>query len=103
MAYDSADAGQGILIAAIASKDEIAFSETRSDASIRYFSGKVFSFKTGASVGSVVPATSLIEVTRPTIDGAKSNPDAVIVAGQQGRGGGCFNLAPHFEARSELG
>ena len=70
MAYDSADAGQGILIAAIASKDEIAFSETRSDGSIRYFSGKVFSFKTGASVGSVVPATSLIEVTRPTIDGA---------------------------------
>jgi hypothetical protein len=68
MAYDEVDAGQIILKAAIASKNEISFRETRSDGSIVYSSGKVMSFKTGASVGSVVPATSAIELTRATVD-----------------------------------
>ena len=68
MAYVAGDAGQAILKAAITSKDEISFKETRSDGSIRYFSGKVMSFKTAQSVGSVVPATSMIEITRATVE-----------------------------------
>ncbi|WP_157057550.1 hypothetical protein [Loktanella sp. 3ANDIMAR09] len=67
-ALDADDAGQGILKAALASKDEISFRETRSDGSIRYFSGKVMSFRTGQSVGSVVPFSCMIEVTRATVD-----------------------------------
>jgi len=67
MAYSDGATGQAVLTAAIASKDEISFRETRSDGSIRYFSGKVMSFKTGQSVGSVVPASALIEITRATI------------------------------------
>jgi hypothetical protein len=68
MAYDELDAGQILLKAAIASKDEISFRETRSDGALVYFSGKVMSFKTGASVGSVVPATCQIEITRATVN-----------------------------------
>lgn len=67
-ALDPDDAGQGILKTALGTKNEISFRETRSDGSIRYFSGKVMSFRTGASVGSVVPFTCNIEVTKPTID-----------------------------------
>jgi len=68
MAYSDGDAGQAILKAAITSKNEISFRETRSDGSIRYFSGKVMSFKTSQAVGSVVPATSMVEVTRAVVD-----------------------------------
>lgn len=68
MAFDSADAGQTILRGAITSKDEISFKLTYSDGSIEYTSGKVFSFRRGASVGSVVPATANVGFTRPTVD-----------------------------------
>ena len=68
MARSEAGTGQAILTAAITSKNEISFKETRSDGSIRYFSGKVMSFRSGASVGSVVPATALLEVTRATVE-----------------------------------
>lgn len=67
MAYSDGDPGQAILIAAITSKDEISFRETRSDGSIRYFAGKCMSYKTAQSVGSVVPATSQIEITRAVV------------------------------------
>lgn len=69
-ALDADDAGQDILSAARVSKDEISFRETRSDGTIQYFSGKVMSFKSGASVGSVVPFSAMIEVTRETVPGA---------------------------------
>jgi hypothetical protein len=69
MALDLADAGQIILKAALASKDEISFRETRSDGSVQYFSGKVMSFRSAQSIGSVVPATSMVEITRATIVG----------------------------------
>lgn len=68
MAYDAADAGQIILKAARVSKDEISFMMTYSDGSIDYFPGKVMSFRRGASVGSVVPATSQIEITGEVIE-----------------------------------
>lgn len=67
MAYSDGAAGQAILLAALASKDEISIKETRSDGSVRYTSGKVMSFTTSQQVGSVVPATARIELTRPTI------------------------------------
>lgn len=70
MALDTADAGQILLKAALTSKDEISFRETRSDASVQYFSGKVMSFKSGASVGSVVPLSVMVEITRATVPGA---------------------------------
>lgn len=69
-ALDAADAGQGILDAARRSKDEISFRETRSDGTIQYFSGKVMSFTSGASVGSVVPFSAMVEITRETVPGA---------------------------------
>lgn len=59
--------GQAILEAALASRDEISFRETRSDGSLRYFSGKVMSFTSGQSISAVVPATAMIEITRATI------------------------------------
>lgn len=68
MAYSDGDLGQAALKAAIVSKHEVSFRETRSDGSIRYFSGKVMSFKTAQSVGSVVPASSLIEITRAVVE-----------------------------------
>jgi len=70
MALDTADAGQIILKGALASKDEISFMITYSDGAIEYTSGKVFSFKRGISIGSVVPATAQIEFTRAIIEGA---------------------------------
>jgi len=68
MGYDSADAGQIILLAALASKDAISFRETRSDGSIRYKMGKVFSFTRGQSVGSVNMASCNIEFTRADVE-----------------------------------
>jgi hypothetical protein len=68
MGYDSADAGQIILIAALESKDAISFRETRSDGTIRYVMGKVFSFVRGQSVGSVNMASCNIEFTRADVE-----------------------------------
>jgi len=68
IAYDSADAGQSILRAALTSKDEISFRETRSDGTIRYIMGKVMSFPRGQSVGSVNMATCNIEFTRADVE-----------------------------------
>ena len=82
LGYDSADAGQVILIAALASKDEVSFRETRSDGTIRYIMGKVFSFQRGQSVGSVNMASCNIEFTRGQ-SGAFS-PALLFAGGQQG-------------------
>ena len=68
MALDTGDAGQTILRDALTSKDEISFMFTYSDGSVEYTSGKVFSFKRAASVGSVVPVTANVGLTRPTVD-----------------------------------
>ena len=68
LGYDSADAGQIILLAALASKDEISFRETRSDGTIRYITGKVMSFPRGQSVGSVNMASCNIEFTRADVE-----------------------------------
>jgi hypothetical protein len=72
LGYDSADAGQSILLAALTSKDEISFRETRSDGSIRYKMGKVMSFPRGQSVGSVNMASCNIEFTRADVEVAAS-------------------------------
>jgi len=66
--YDSADAGQIILLAALASKDAISFRETRSDGTIRYIMGKVMSFPRGQSVGSVNMASCNIEFTTADVE-----------------------------------
>ena len=68
LGYDSADAGQIILRAALASKDEISFRETRSDGTVRYIMGKVMSFPRGQSVGSVNMASCNIEFTRADVE-----------------------------------
>lgn len=68
MALDVADAGQTILRSALASKDAISFRLTYSDGSVEYTTGKVFSFKRAASVGSVVPVTAMVGFTKPTVD-----------------------------------
>ena len=68
LGYDSADAGQIILLAALVSKNEISFRETRSDGTIRFISGKVMSFPRGQSVGSVNMASCNIEFTRADIE-----------------------------------
>ena len=68
LGYDSADAGQVILLAALVSKNEISFRETRSDGTIRFISGKVMSFPRGQSVGSVNMASCNIEFTRADIE-----------------------------------
>ena len=68
LGYDSADPGQIILLAALTSKDEISFKETRSDGTIRYISGKVMSFPRGQSVGSVNMASCNIEFTRADVE-----------------------------------
>jgi len=68
LGYDSNDAGQIILLAALASKDEISFRETRSDGTIRYIMGKVMSFPRGQSVGSVNMASCNIEFTRADVE-----------------------------------
>lgn len=67
MALDRTDAGQIILSTARQSKDEISFRITFSDGSVEYTSGKVLSFKRGASVGAVVPATAMLEFTRENL------------------------------------
>jgi len=68
LGYDSTDAGQIILLAALVSKDEISFRETRSDGTIRYIMGKVMSFPRGQSVGSVNMASCNIEFTRADVE-----------------------------------
>jgi len=68
LGYDSADAGQILLLAALASREEISFRETRSNGSIRYVMGKVFSFTRGQSVGSVNMASCNIEFTRADVE-----------------------------------
>jgi len=68
LGYDSADAGQIILLAALASKDEISFRETRSDGTVRYIMGKVMSFPRGQSVGSVNMASCNIDFTRADVE-----------------------------------
>jgi len=68
LGYDSADAGQIVLLAALASKEEISFRETRSDGTIRYITGKVMSFPRGQSVGSVNMASCNIEFTRADVE-----------------------------------
>ena len=68
LGYDSADAGQSILRASLASKNEISFRETRSDGTVRYIMGKVMSFPRGQSVGSVNMASCNIEFTRADVE-----------------------------------
>jgi len=68
MGLDTADAGQIILLAALASKAAISFRETRSDGSIRYVMGKVFSFPRGQTVGSVNMANCNIEFTTADVE-----------------------------------
>lgn len=68
MAHDPTDAGQLILKAALASKDEISFKIEYSDGFIEYIAGKVMSFTKSASVNSVVPATAMIEFTRAAVE-----------------------------------
>lgn len=68
MALDMADPGQTILRDALASKAAISFRMTYSDGAVEYTTGKVFSFKRSASVGSVVPATANVGFTKPTVD-----------------------------------
>jgi hypothetical protein len=68
LGYDSADAGQNILRASLASKNEISFRETRSDGTVRYIMGKVMSFPRGQSVGSVNMASCNIEFTRADVE-----------------------------------
>ena len=68
LGYDSADDGQIILLAALASKDEISFRESRSDGTVRYIMGKVMSFPRGQSVGSVNMASCNIEFTRADVE-----------------------------------
>ena len=68
LAYDSADAGQIILLLSLASKNEISFRETRSDGTVRYIMGKVMSFLRGQSVGSVNMASCNIEFTRADVE-----------------------------------
>ena len=68
LGYDSADAGQIILLAALASKNEISFRETRSDGTVRYIMGKVMSFPCGQSVGSVNMSSCNIEFTRADVE-----------------------------------
>jgi hypothetical protein len=68
LGYDSADAGQIILLAALESKDEISFRQTRSDSTINFKMGKVMSFLRGQSVGSVNMASCNIEFTRADIE-----------------------------------
>jgi hypothetical protein len=68
MALDKVDAGQTILRDALASKDPISVRLTYSDGSVEYTTGKVFSFKRAASVGSVVPVTAMVGFTKPTVD-----------------------------------
>jgi hypothetical protein len=68
LGYDSADAGQVILRAALVSKNEISFRETRSDGTVRYIMGKVMSFPRGQSVGSVNMSSCNIEFTRADVE-----------------------------------
>jgi len=68
LGYDTADAGQIILLAALASKAAISFRETRSDGSIRYLMGKVFSFPRGQNVGSVNMASCNIEFSTADVE-----------------------------------
>jgi hypothetical protein len=79
LAYDYADAGQIILLAALASEDEISFRETRSDGTVRYMMGKVMSFLRGQSVGSVNMASCNIEFTRADVEDLP-----LFIGGQQG-------------------
>jgi len=79
LAYDSADAGQIILLAALASKNEISFRETRSDGTVRYTMGRVISFPRGQSVGSVNMANCNIEFTRADVE-----VPPLFVGGQEG-------------------
>ena len=79
LAYDYADAGQIILLAALASEDEISFRETRSDGTVRYMMGKVMSFLRGQSVGSVNMASCNIEFTR-----ADAEVPPLFIGGRQG-------------------
>jgi hypothetical protein len=68
LGYDSADAGQIILLAALASKNEISFRQTPSDGTVRYIMGKVTSFPRGQSVGSVDMASCNIKFTRADVE-----------------------------------
>lgn len=64
------NAGQALCITALASASaEYAFKVTLQDGSIQYWSGQVFSFDTElGSVDSIVSASIMIELTRPTIE-----------------------------------
>lgn len=62
MGLASTDAGQTALKAALVSKARHAFRITYADGKIDYFSGKVFSFTRGASIGEVVTAEVMVEI-----------------------------------------
>lgn len=68
MALDKADAGQVILKAGLASKARHAFKVTFPDGSSEYFSAKIFSFRTGASIGNVVMAEVMLEIETDIVE-----------------------------------
>lgn len=68
MALDPTDTGQTALKSALASKDRVAFKVAYADGTNDYFSGKVFSFTRGASIGSVVTAEVMIEIETDIVE-----------------------------------
>jgi len=93
LGYDSNDAGQIILLGALASKNEISFRETRSDKSVRYIRGKVMSFPRGQSVGSVNIASCNIEFTRADVE----VPLPIFAGGAEGVLLEAFDLSTLFQ------
>lgn len=63
MAYDSADSGQTILIAALDSDASISFKITDQDGTVDYFTGKVMSYRKNiGGVDSIRSASTAIEI-----------------------------------------
>ncbi len=62
MALSPTDAGQVVLKTALANKTRISFAVVYADGAIDYFQGKVMSFTRGASIGSVVSASVMVEI-----------------------------------------
>lgn len=68
MARDDDDAGQVILLAALASDNDYAFKVTYQDTTVDYFTGKVMSFTSVAGgVDSIVNRNCRIEITRDIV------------------------------------
>jgi len=70
MALSPTDAGQVILEAAMAAKTRITFSVVYADGAIDFYQGKVMSFTRGASIGSVVTASVMVEIETDIVSAA---------------------------------